>query len=306
MADKTAPIAPVHHWPTVPREWEQTVLTDRRRGLAMTVDFEDYRRQELRDHFGEPQLPHPNEVERQLDLLLDLLEGLDARATFFSVGRLTGELRGSIWGRISGRHYIGCHGYEHLPANTMGRQRFRQDLKRAKAALEDASGQTVLSYRAPYFSSEGTDVWFGEVLAGEGFRVDSSRRITAPPAGCAGAYVLEGSHGCVLEAPLASIGYGPKRLTVIGGTYFRLLPLTAIRRLLSRAEDLGFLPMVYLHPYDIDPLAPPLPYPLGSHAQQKLGDWVRRRGRGAAAGKLCALADTYEFKSLEAMVLASA
>jgi hypothetical protein len=69
------------------------VLTDRRRGLAMTVDFEDYRRQELRDHFGGPQLPHPNEVERQVDLLLDLFEGLDPRATFFSMGRLTGELR---------------------------------------------------------------------------------------------------------------------------------------------------------------------------------------------------------------------
>jgi hypothetical protein len=48
----------------------QMVLTDRRRGLAMTVDFEDHRRQELRDHFGGLHLPHPNEVERQVDLLL--------------------------------------------------------------------------------------------------------------------------------------------------------------------------------------------------------------------------------------------
>ena len=281
-------------------------MADGRRSLAMTIDFEDYRRQELRDHLGEPQPPHPVEVERQLDALLGLLEGLDARATFFSVGRLTGELARSVWARIGARHRIGCHGHEHLRVNAIGRERFREDLRRAKAALEDASGTAVVSFRAPYFASDGADPWFGEVLAGEGFRVDSSRRLAAPPAGFAGSYALEGSDGRVLEVPLASIGYGPKRLSVIGGSYFRLLPLGAIRRLLGRAEAQGFLPMIYLHPYDIDALAPPLAYPRRGYARQKLGDWVRRRGRATAAAKLRALADSYEFMPVEAILPARA
>jgi hypothetical protein len=268
----------------------------------MTVDFEDYRRQELRDHLGEPQPPNPVEVERQLDTMLDLLEQLEARATFFSVGRLTGDLPGSVWARIGARHEIGCHGHAHLRVSAIGRERFRQDLRRAKRALEDAAGVPVRSFRAPYFASDGTDPWFGEVLASEGFRVDSSRRLGSAPEGFAGSYVLEGSAGRVVEVPLASLGYGPKRLSVIGGTYFRLLSLRAIRRLLGRAERRGFVPMIYLHPYDVDPLAPPLVYPRRGYARQKLGDWVRRRGRASAAAKLRALTDTYEFDSVEAML----
>jgi peptidoglycan/xylan/chitin deacetylase (PgdA/CDA1 family) len=281
-------------------------MADGKRSLAMTIDFEDYRRQELRDHLGEPQPPNPIEVERQLDAMLALLEELDARATFFSVGRLTGELGRSVWARIGARHRIGCHGHEHLRVNAIGRERFREDLQRAKAALEDASGMAVLSFRAPYFASDGADPWFGEVLAGAGFGIDSSRRLAAPPANFGGSYALEGSEGQVLEVPFASIGYGPKRLSVIGGTYFRLLPLAAIRRLLARAEAHGFLPMIYLHPYDIDPLAPPLAYPRRGYARQRLGDWVRRRGRASAGAKLRALAGTYEFKSIEAVLPAGA
>jgi peptidoglycan/xylan/chitin deacetylase (PgdA/CDA1 family) len=279
-------------------------MPEGKRSLAMTIDLEDYRRQELRDHLGEPQRPYPVEVERQLDALLALLEELDARATFFSVGRLTAELGRPVWARIGARHHIGCHGHEHLHVNVLGRARFRDDLHRAKATLEDTAGMAVMSFRAPYFASDGTDPWFGEVLAGDGFRVDSSRRLAAPPAGFAGSYVLEGSGGRVREVPLASIGHGPKRLSVIGGTYFRLLSQGAIRLLLGRAEERGFLPMIYLHPYDIDPLAPPLAYPRRGYARQKFGDWVRRRGRASVTAKLRGLADAYEFKPVEAIVLA--
>jgi peptidoglycan/xylan/chitin deacetylase (PgdA/CDA1 family) len=285
---------------------EGMIMPEGKRSLAITIDFEDYRRQELRDHLGEAAPPNPIEVERQLDTLLALLEGLDARATFFSVGRLTGEVDRWVWTRIGARHRIGCHGHEHLRVNVIGRERFQQDLYRAKAALEDVSGMPVLSFRAPYFASDGTDPWFGEVLASAGIRIDSSRRIASPPAGFSGSYALEGSDGRVLEVPFASIGYGPKRLSVIGGTYFRLLPLAAIRRLLAGAEKHGFLPMIYMHPYDIDPVAPPLAYPRWGYARQKLGDWVRRRGRASVTAKLRALAESYALKSVEAVLLGGA
>jgi hypothetical protein len=40
----------------------------------MTVDLEDYRRQQLRDHVGDPQPPHPREVSYQTELTLKLLD----------------------------------------------------------------------------------------------------------------------------------------------------------------------------------------------------------------------------------------
>ena len=274
-------------------------MTAGRRRAVLTVDFEDYRRQELRDHLGRPQPPNPHEVERQLHTLLELLEALGVRATFFAVGRLTGEVSPSVWKAITARHRLGCHGYEHLAVPVLGPAGFRDDLHRAKAALEDASGEEVASFRAPYFSGEDCDPWFGETLAAEGFRFDSSRRLGSPPRGFRGALEVPGSGGTVAEVPLPSIGFGPKRLTVIGGTYLRLLPLPVVRRLLERSERAGFVPMVYLHPYDVDPLASPLAYPAWGYWWDRAGDRMRRAGRRTAGDKLAALARTYEFGPIE-------
>lgn len=265
------------------------------------MDLEDYRRQELRDHLGRPQAPNPAEVERQVELLLALFESCAATATFFSVGRLTEELDRSIWGRITARHRLGSHGHEHARVAQQGPSAFAADVSAAKKALEDVAGVEVLSFRAPYFSADECDPWFGEALANSGFRLDSSRRLSALPAGARGFTSLPGAGGAVRELPLCSLGFGQKRLTVIGGTYFRLLPLPAIRNLLARSEAMGFIPVVYLHPYDVDPDALPLEYPPG-YLKQRGGDWIRRRGRNSTGDKLRALCDSYAFQAAEALV----
>lgn len=271
-----------------------------RRTAILTVDLEDYRRQELRDHLGSPQAPNPAEVERQVELLLESFDACDATATFFTVGRLTEELPRSVWERITQKHRLGCHGYEHLRVASQGPEKFKADVLAAKRALEDKAGVSVESYRAPYFSADGCDPWFGSVLAETGFRLDSSRRYANAP-GAGGTAALEGSQGAVTELPLCSLGVGAKRLTVIGGTYFRLLPLPAVRRLLARAEGLGFLPIVYLHPYDIDPDAAPLAYPRG-YWKERAGDFMRRKGRSTAVDKLKALCESYVFRAAETQI----
>jgi peptidoglycan/xylan/chitin deacetylase (PgdA/CDA1 family) len=265
---------------------------------VLTVDLEDYRRQELRDHLGRPQPANPGEVEKQVELLLALFESCGATATFFSVGRLADELPRALWARITERHQLGCHGHEHVRVAAQGPLGFKQDVLAAKKALEDVAGVPVVAYRAPYFSADGCDPWFGEVLAETGFRFDSSRRFSSLPAGSPGTVPLAGSGGAVTELPLCSLGLGPKRLTVIGGTYFRLLPLGVIERLLARAETLSFVPIVYLHPYDIDSEALPLAYPPG-YWKQRGGDWMRRQGRASAGDKLRALSRTYAFEAAE-------
>jgi len=274
---------------------------DGRRPAIMTIDLEDYRRQELRDHLGLPQPANPREVERQLDIVLELLDICDARATFLAVGRLAAELSRSVWPRIAARHRIGCHGHEHERVARQGPGRFREDLRAAKAELQDAAGVPVVSFRAPYMSSDGCDPWFGEALASVGFRLDSSRRLRRPPPGFHGTLPVPGTGGEVTEVPFPCIGFGEKRLTIIGGTYFRLLPLPVITHLLARCERRGFVPLVYLHPYDVDPDAPPLAYPRG-YWRQRAGDRMRRTGRTSAASKLRALARRYAFQPMESLV----
>lgn len=277
-----------------------SVATGRPRA-CLSVDLEDYRRQELSRLLDASFPPNPDEVGRQLDLLLEAFESCGASATFFTVGRLTGELAASAWQRIGPRHRIGCHGHQHVHVYRLGPRAFRDDLTAAKDALEQKLGRPVVSYRAPYFSSDGCDPWFGAELARAGFRFDSSRRLFAQPDGFEGTLPLAGSDGAVLEVPLPSLGFGPKKLAVIGGTYFRLLPLHVIRSLLDRAQRLRFVPTVYLHPYDIDPNAAPLDFPRG-HLRHRAGDRVRRTGRDSVVRKLRALAAIYSFEPLESLL----
>ncbi len=267
----------------------------------MTVDFEDYRRQELRDVTRTETSAHPQEVRAQLELLLDALEACNARATFFSVGRLVEELPSSVWQRITKRHRLGCHGHEHLRVVELGPSRFREDTSKAKQALEQAAGVEVLSYRAPYFSSDGCDPWFGTVLAELGFQLDSSRRLGSAPAGFSGTLPMPGAEHDVVCVPLPSIGVGPKRITVIGGTYLRLAPLPIVDFLVERAKRQNFIPMVYLHPYDLDPSAAALDLPTGKY-KARLGDWVRRRGRASLKHKLRHLAERYTFEPIESVL----
>lgn len=271
-------------------------MTAKRTRALLTVDLEDYRRQATRDDLGGDPPANPSEVESQLGVLLDVFAQLRARATFFSVGRLANELAPSKWMEITAHHELGCHGYEHERVVEQGRSRFRTDLLRAKQSLEDRAGVRVTSYRAPYFSSDGCDPWFGEVLAECGFEFDSSRRIGVPPRDFSGTLELVGSAGAVREVPMPSVGFGLKRLTVIGGTYFRLLPLRVCRALLNRARIDGFVPMIYLHPYDIDATAPSLDFPEGPRFwRARAGDGLRRIGRNGAISKLRELSEEYDF-----------
>jgi peptidoglycan/xylan/chitin deacetylase (PgdA/CDA1 family) len=265
----------------------------------MTVDLEDYRRHELRDHLRSSEPAHPAEVSRQAERLLDLFDTLHLSATFFAVGRLAGELPSSTWGRIVERHDLGCHGYEHRRVREQGPDALREELRRAKGELENIGGVDVSAFRAPYFDCEGCQPWFGEALAETGFRVDSSMRLTGPRYDLnKGTRPLEGASGQVTEVPFPSFGVGPKRITVIGGSYLRLLPLGLIRRLLSRARASGFVPMVYIHPYDLDPDAERLGYPRLGYGTKRVGEELRRLGRGGLSAKLEALSREYDFQAI--------
>lgn len=266
----------------------------------MTVDLEDYRHHERERLTGVRSDFFPEEVVRQTERLLDLFEEHGITATFFTVGEIAARLPAATWRRLTAAHRVGCHGHRHRHVGRTGAVGFRDDVRAGKAALEDASGATVESYRAPYFSADGCDPWFGEHLAEAGFRLDSSRRIAAPCA-AGGITRLPGAGDEVAEVPLMSVGVGSKRLTVIGGTYFRLLPLPVIEGLLDRAGAQGFAPMVYLHPYDVDPDAERLRF-AALPLRGALGDRVRRWGRGGVAAKLAALCRRYDFSPAESLL----
>lgn len=129
---------------------------------------------------------YPLRVEQNTRRVLDILDEAASRshapgassplqsATFFCLGWV-GERCPALIREIHSRgHEVACHGYDHQMITAMTPGEFRQDIRKAKAILEDITGRQVVGYRAPSYSITRKNLWALEILAEEGFLYDSS------------------------------------------------------------------------------------------------------------------------------------
>jgi polysaccharide deacetylase family protein (PEP-CTERM system associated) len=231
--------------------------------------------------------------------LLELLQESDQHATFFATGRFAAEFPAVIGSIAAAGHEVASHSYEHLPVARLGGPvNLREDLRRSLAALQDASGQTVLGYRAPFWSvPRGDRRWLLETLASEGLLYDSSRFPWGLALGSRCQASLEprpvrlDSGGLIWEIPANVLALGPLRLPTAGGFYLRLLPEVVTRAALHQAEAARRPGLVYLHPYDLDPGCPRLPASL-------LFRLMRFHRLGRTWGVLRRLLQSFRFTSI--------
>ena len=123
-------------------------------------------------------------IERNTDRLLDVLSSslrtpqsalrIPIKATFFVLGWIAERYPGLVKRIQEEGHEIACHGYAHKLIYTQSKEEFRQDIRKAKAILEDITGSEVIGYRAPSYSITNKSQWAFEVLVEEGFKYDSS------------------------------------------------------------------------------------------------------------------------------------
>jgi polysaccharide deacetylase family protein (PEP-CTERM system associated) len=163
-------------------------------------------------------------------------------------------------------HEIGCHGFGHRMIQHLTRSEFERDVRRAKSALEDASGHAVIGYRAPTFSVMRETLWSLSVLYEAGFRYDSSifpivhDRYGIPDAPRFPHRLKTLNGGDLIEFPMSTVLMLGRRVPVGGGGYFRIMPYSLTRRALRRINARDRQPaMVYLHPWELDPDQPRLP-----------------------------------------------
>ncbi|HXH82028.1 MAG TPA: XrtA system polysaccharide deacetylase [Candidatus Tectomicrobia bacterium] len=198
--------------------------------------------------------------------ILDLLDARGARATFFVLGWVAERWPALVRDIQARGHELGCHSHRHRMVTRMDVPSFREDVRRAKASIEDAAGVAVEGFRAPTFSIVRSTWWALGVLAEEGFVYDSSvfpirhDRYGIPDAPRFPHRVpLEGG-GSIVEFPMTTVAMAGQHLPFSGGGYFRLLPYGLIRagvRQVNRRD--GMPAMVYLHPWEFDPAQPRLP-----------------------------------------------
>lgn len=174
--------------------------------------------------------------------ILDSLDELGINATFFCVGMLAKQRPGIIKVISERGHEVGCHSNKHTWLTKMDEKTLLADTKDAICALEDVSGQKVVSYRAPAFSITNNNPWAIEVLSYSGIEVDASIFPTSRELG--GYKDFTQSTPCIVsyngvrlkEFPVSVTTVLSKTFTYSGGGYFRILPLWFINQAFSHRD----------------------------------------------------------------------
>jgi polysaccharide deacetylase family protein (PEP-CTERM system associated) len=239
-----------------------TRLSSARRN-ALTIDVEDYFQvSAFAPHIQRGDWDSlPCRVERNVDLILGLLDRHDARATFFTLGWIAERYPALVRRIVDGGHELASHGYGHLRASEQTPEEFKRDITLSKTLLEQLGGQTVRGYRAPSFSIAAGNLWALDSLQQAGYRYSSSiypirHDHYGMPDAPRFAWRPTGEQG-LLELPVSTVRVMGRNLPAGGGGYFRLLPYAASRWALRRINSLdGQAGIFYFHPWELDPGQP--------------------------------------------------
>lgn len=233
----------------------------------MTVDVEEYfqvsafERSVARgdwEHFE-------SRVCRSTERILEIFAESGVGATFFVLGWVAERYPGLVRQIARAGHEVASHGYGHRLVYETTAKQFRTDLRRARAALEAATGCPVIGYRAPSFSITRQSLWALDVLIDEGYLYDASiypirHDRYGIPDWQRHVHRIQRPAGAIWEMPGTTVRWMGANLPVGGGGYFRLLPYCWTRRGLRTVNEQEGEPAVfYLHPWEIDPDQPRLP-----------------------------------------------
>jgi polysaccharide deacetylase family protein (PEP-CTERM system associated) len=233
---------------------------------AMTIDVEDYFQVSAFDAVvsREAWAGFPSRVVANTERLLAIFEDHGVTATFFVLGWVAERFPSLVSTIARAGHELASHGYAHRLVYDQTPDAFREDVRRAKAVIEDRSGQAVGGYRAPSYSITKQSLWALDVLVEEGYRYDASifpirhDRYGIPDAP-RHPHAMTRPAGQLTEAPPSTVRMGSMNFPVAGGGYFRLLPYGWTRWGIARINQHERKPAIfYLHPWEIDPAQPRL------------------------------------------------
>lgn len=228
---------------------------------ALTIDVEDYFQvSALAPHFAREDWESvPCRVERNVELILGLLDQRGAKATFFILGWVAQRYPHLVRSIAAGGHEVASHGHSHERASAMTPATFLADIALAKKLLEDISGRAVTGYRAPSFSIGMGNLWAHDTIAEAGYVYSSS------------VYPVKHDHygipdaprfpyrlgSGLIEIPVTTMRWMGRNWPAGGGGYFRLLPYAVSRWQIAKVNRDDQRPAIfYFHPWEVDPGQP--------------------------------------------------
>lgn len=262
---------------------------------ALTVDVEEYFHVEAlakvvrRDEWPTLERRVVASTERCLELFAR--EGV--HGTFFVLGLVAREHPALVRRIVAAGHELACHGDAHQRITTQSPAEFRDDIRAARHALEDAAGVEVIGYRAPTFSIVERTLWALEILREERFRYDSSiypirhDRYGIPDAPRGPHRIASGPGTGMIELPPATVRVAGRNFPTGGGGYLRLLPEAYNAWAMRRAAEDGPM-VVYFHPWELDPNQPRFRLPA-------LSSWRAYHGLDRMERRLVAVLRSFAF-----------
>jgi len=233
---------------------------------CLTIDVEDWFH--ILDSPATPSITRwpslESRIERNLDILLAMLDSFSVKVTFFWLGWLAERHPSLVRVCHDAGHEIASHGYAHVLAYEVGPPAFQQDITRARLLLEDMTGEPIRGFRAPGFGVTSKAPWAFDVIKEAGYQYDSSvfpasRAHGGIPGSLLGLHFVETRNGHLLEIPMSIVELFGRRTSLFGGGYMRLASKRLIKWGINRLQAAQQPLIIYVHPREIDPEQPRLP-----------------------------------------------
>jgi polysaccharide deacetylase family protein (PEP-CTERM system associated) len=266
---------------------------------AMTVDVEDYFQVSAFDSIVSRARwdTFESRVSENTDRLLELFDRSNVRGTFFVLGWVAERFPALVRRIADLGHEVASHGYNHQLVYTQTPAQFREDVRMAKTVIEDASGVSVVGFRAPSYSVIESSLWALDVLIEEGFSYDSSifpihHDRYGIPDSPRHPYLLNRPGGSILEVPGSTVRLGRVNLPIGGGGYFRQFPYGWTKWGMERVNRIERQPVTfYLHPWELDPDQPRMQVSAATRLRHY-------RGLDRTANRLTRLLRDFRFDSI--------
>ncbi|WP_373230223.1 XrtA system polysaccharide deacetylase [Cohnella sp.] len=229
----------------------------------LTIDLEEWYHANYSEGLFDNSQQYETRVVRNTEILIDLFDAYNVKATFFTLGVIAEQFPELIRTLHARGHEIATHGYGHQLVYKQDKREFEEDLLKSISYIEKAIGDKPIGYRAPSWSVNEDTCWVYPILKKNGILYDSSifpvkTFLYGFPGAPRFPFSIEFGQDEILEFPMSTIKIGNQGIPFSGGFYFRFLPYPLIKMGFRQINRSGNPSMFYLHPREIDTEQPRL------------------------------------------------
>ena len=218
----------------------------------LTVDCEDWFHTDISQKYlqNKSGLLLEDRTNHSVNILLELFQRYNARATFFILGHVAEKFPELIPKIEESGHRIGAHGYNHTSVFLKTAADFDKDVEKITNLLNRLTSQPILSFRAPNWSIGLNNFWAIEILKKYGYQYDSSLKCAINIKN-----KLQKGKKHLIEIPRSGKMLGSFQIP-FGGAFLKLYPLNIMLHLMKKMNQRGMPFMIYVHPWEVDATIP--------------------------------------------------